>query len=42
MGLIVYGTIQNGRITQIWDHDLEVSATFAKIGSGENSASSNI
>ena len=34
-GLIVYGTIQNGRITQIWDHDLEVNATFARLDSGE-------
>ena len=23
------------RITQIWDHDLEVNATFARLDSGE-------
>ena len=41
-GLIVYGTIQNGRITQIWDHDLEVNATFASIRLRGKVASSNI
>ena len=34
-GIIISGTIQSGVITELWTHDLEVSATFAKLDQGQ-------
>lgn len=34
-GVITSSTIQNGRFSQIWTHDLEVNTTYAKLDAGE-------
>mgnify|MGYP005709213423 FL=1 len=34
-GILFSMTIQEGRVSELWSHDLAVNATFAKLDSGE-------